>query len=102
VEGVSNLKPHHPGKHAYNPTVVGLVFHSINERSIPLLFSESSCMQLLSVHIPGTKEIKSGNSFLHIRDYDPKELPLTKVTHARWIIQRQISSAGNDCCWHCA
>ncbi len=54
--------PNHPLEHMNNLALVGVVLQSINERTIPFLFSESCCVQLLSVHMRGATEISYGNS----------------------------------------
>jgi len=84
------------------PALADVVVQCIDERAIPLLFTEGGCMQLLYVKIRGAAEIYYGDSFVNLGDSYPIRLPSTQITHALGIIQWQIFSTGDECCWDCA
>jgi hypothetical protein len=46
-------------------------------------------------------EIDCGDLFVNVGDSCPIRLPSTQITHALGIVQRQISSTGDECCWNC-
>jgi hypothetical protein len=66
---------HHPRKHVYHPSLVGVVTQGLLKRTVCVLFSHGCSKQLGRMHIRWAAKVYNSNLFVCFRYQEPCRLP---------------------------